>query len=115
MRIDFDLVCSSHIQHIEHHDHRNLHFEKLRGQIKVALEVAGVNDVNDQFGFILQDVITGNAFVLTGSRTRLKGVNAGQVNNCDLSVFISELADNAFNGHARPVADSLMRAGQTVK
>ena len=70
---------------------------------------------NDQFGFILQDVITGNAFVLTGSRTRLKGVNAGQVNNCDLSVFISELADNAFNGHARPVADSLMRAGQTVK
>ena len=35
--------------------------------------------------------------------------------NCNFSVFISELADNALDGHTGPVTDRLMGAGQAVK
>ena len=67
MRVNFYLVSSRHIQHVEHHNHRNLHFQQLSRQVKITLEIAGINNIDNQFGFILEDIVAGNAFVLTGS------------------------------------------------
>ena len=52
-----------HIHHVEGHQHLCLHFQKLRSQVQVALDVGGVHDVDDEGSFAGQHEIARHLFV----------------------------------------------------
>ena len=109
--IDLVAVFAHEIHHVERHDHRKAQVEDLRRQIKVALEVRGVHEVDHDVGTALQKVVTRHDLL---GRVRRKRVDARQVR--DGHVLVARVgAFLLLHGHARPVAHVLRGAGQVVE
>ena len=68
------ILC--HVKHVDRNNERNLHFDELRCQIKVSLQVRSINDIYDKRRFAGEDVFSRNALVFAGSFTRLKRIDA---------------------------------------
>ena len=67
LQIHLNFVVLGNVEHIDGNDHRHAHFDELSRQIKVALQVGGINDVDHRLRFIRENVVTCNAFVFAGS------------------------------------------------
>ena len=115
LQIHLNLVVLGNVEHIDSHDHRNAHFNELRRQVKVSFQVGGINDVDHSLRFIRKDVVAGDAFVFAGSRSRRNGINAGKVNDLNVVAFKAVTASFLIDGDARPVADFLFGARQSIK
>ena len=100
------------VDHIEHQQHRQVKFGQLRGQVKVALGVAGVDDVQDQVDPAVQKLLKRDLLLRRGVR---QTVNARQVDDLDLEIVDPAHAALAFDRHAGVVADMLPGAGQLVE
>jgi len=58
-----DTALLGHIHHVKRNDHRHIHFKQLSGEIKIALQIGGIDHVNDYVGRVEQDVLAGYLFV----------------------------------------------------
>ena len=109
--VDLIAVLPDEVHHVERDDHGDAELGQLGGQIEVALEVGGVDDVEDHIGALVDQIIPGdNLFKGVGR----EGVNARQVGDVDV-LLTANLAFLLLNGDARPVADELLRARKSVK
>ena len=109
--VDLVAVFAHEIHHVERHDHRKAQVEDLRRQVKVALEVRGVHEVDHDVGTALQKVVTRHDLL---GRVRRERVDARQVRD-DHVLVARVLALLLFHGHARPVAHVLVGTGQVVE
>ena len=104
------------VEHVERHDAGNAEFQQLQRQVEVALEIGGVDHVDQQIRVAAQNVVAGNLLIERGLRRNGgQGIGAGKVNQSDLMIRCRELAFFTFNGYACPVTDALARARELVK
>ena len=90
--------------------------QQLQRQIEVALEVGGIDHVNQHVGVAAQDVVAGNLLVQRGLRgDGGQGVGSREVDQRDLVVSGGEYALFTLNGDPGPVAHALASPGQLVK
>ena len=112
--VDADAVFLHQVAHVQRYHHRDAGFDQLAGQVKVALDVGGIHQINDYVRAVVQDVIPGDhLFQSIGGQ----GVYAGQIGHVDhLALFAGlQLAGFLLHGNAGPVAHILVRAGQRVE
>jgi len=111
LQVDLVAVLAHQVDHVHSHDHRDAQLDQLGGQVQVALDVGAVDDVQDGVGLLLDQISTGDNFL---QRVRRQRVDTGQVLDDDILVAL-QLAFLLFHGHAGPVADVLVGAGQVVE
>ena len=109
------MVLLGDVEHVHDDDHRNAHFDELSREVEVALEVRGVDDVDDGFGFTREDVVARDAFVFARRSRRGDGVDARKVDELDLGILVFELAGLLIDRHAGPVAHALVGTRQCVE
>ena len=110
---DIDAVAlpTDQVHHVQGNHHRNADLHQLCGQVEVAFQVRRVDDVQDNIGAFLNQIITRNHLF---QRIGREGVDARQV--CYDNVFVVFQASFLLlNRDARPVADKLVRAGQGIE
>src|SRR5665811_757785 len=83
-----------------------------RGQTQAAVEVAGVEDVEDHSWWVVEEEVTDDALLFRGRGDR---VGTGKIDEFDVVLAESEMPDRFLDGHSRPVANILVGAGQTVE
>ena len=86
-------------------------FGELRRQIKIALEIGAVDDVENDVRPLVGEIIPRDDLLRRVGRER---VDAGQVRDGHALVLF-EVSFLFLDGNARPVADELVRAGQRVE
>ena len=64
------------IHHIERHHHRDVHLQKLHGQIEIPGNVGGVDDIDDRLWFFVQHEAAGNELLTAVGG---HGIDAGQI------------------------------------
>ena len=99
------------VHHVQRDDHGDTQLGELGGQIEVALQVGRVHDIEDGVGLLLNEIVPRHDLF---QRVGREGVDAGQVGQHDLLVD-DQLAFLLLHGHAGPVADELVGAGQLVE
>ena len=109
--VDLVAVLADDVHHVDGDDHGDAQLGELRGEIKVTLKVGAVDDVQNGIGALADQVVPGYDFLQRVGRQR---VNAGQVGDDDI-VMLLELAFLLLDRDARPVADELVGAGQSVE
>ena len=69
------------VVHVEGYDHGHVHVDELGGEIEVALQVAGVDDVDDDVGVLLYDVFSHVELFgrVCGERIGARQVDEGEV------------------------------------
>ena len=97
-----------HVQ-CQHHGHIELH--ELHGEIQVALDVGGIDDVDDALGVGFQDELARHDFLVGVGRER---VDARQVGHRCVGVSLDGAA-LLVDGHSREVAHVLIGAGELVE
>lgn len=104
-------VGSHLIHHVQGQNHGTAEFHELQREIHVALDVGGVDDVDDDVGVFAKDKLARDDFFVG---VRRKRVDAGQIG---YERFF--MADNSsvfsVNRNAGKIADVLVRPGQFVK
>ena len=99
------------VHHVERDDHRTVKLHELQCQVQVALDVGGVNDVDDGVRTLVEDELTAHDLLAC---VRRQGVNAGQVGNARLGM-VTDGAIFAVDRHAGKVTDVLVGARQLVE
>ena len=109
--VDGAAVTPDLIHHIQSQDQRNVHLQKLEGQVEISLDVGGIDDVDDAVGMLVEDEIPGND-LLAGIGAH--GIDARQIGH--LAIFLAaELAGLAVHCHTGEIAHVLIGAGQLVE
>ena len=104
-------VLSDLIHHVEGDDHGNVQLHELRGEVEVALDVGGVNNVDDRIGLGVDDELAAHDLL---ARVGRKRVDARQV--CDRGLrMAAHLAILAVHGDAGKVAHVLVGACELVE
>ena len=83
--IDADAPVAGDVHHVERHQHRHPHFQQLRRQVQVPLEVGGVEDIDDEVRLAGQHELAGDPLVERGHRGHGERVDARQVDDRDLA------------------------------
>ena len=104
-------VLAHLVHHIQRENHGDIQLHELHGQVEVALDVGGVDDVDDAAGLILQNKAAGDNFLAGIGR---HGVDAGQVGD-ERIVMTANRAVLPVHGHAGEIADVLIGAGELVE
>ena len=104
-------VAAHFVHHVQRQHHGDIQFHQLHGQVKVALDVGGIHDVDDAGGFFADDELAGND-LLAGIGGH--GVDARQVGDLGLRVALDGTA-LAVHRHAREIAHMLVGTGELVE
>ena len=112
LRAHFVARLFHRVHHVEGDHHGHFYLKQLCGEIKVALQIRGVHDVDDEVRFFVEYVVP--RYDLFGS-VRRKRINAGKVEYAHL--FRPFFVHALFLVHrdARPVADVRRGACQRVE
>ncbi len=114
--VDIDMLAFGDVEHVQRHDAGDAQLQQLQRQVEVALQVGGVDHVDQQIGVAAQNVVAGDLLIERGLlRDGGEGVGAGQIDQPHVGLRGGEMAFFAFDRHARPVADPLACAGQLVE
>jgi len=100
------------IHHVQGHNHGPAEFFQLQGQVQVALEIAGIDDIDDDVRLIFQDIVASDDFF---DRVGRQGIDAWQIDQGEQIGTPPDHAHFLFDGHAGPVASGLTRASQAVE
>lgn len=111
-RIDRDALALGNVHLIQADDERHVHLEKLEREKEIALEDRGADDVDDDIGLIVGDIIARHQLF---DRIGRQGIDAGQVDDVDVAAIEAEPALGPLDGLARPVAGNLPGAGELVE
>ena len=112
LHFDTNAAPLGHIDHAERHHHRHAHFEQLRGQIEIPLQIGSIQDVDHHLGAILQDVLPGHGFI---DRKGRKRVDTRQVCHVYARTRMAVVAFDPLDRHPRPVAHMLTGAGKGIE
>ena len=110
-RVDLVTVLADQIHHVDGNDHRDAQLQQLGGEVKVALDVGAVDDIQNSVRAVIDQILTGDDLLQRVGRQR---IDARQVLDDDLLVALQN-ALLALDGDARPVADVLIRAGKIIE
>ena len=75
------LISQHFIHHVHCNYHRNIHLQKLHGQIQVSLNIGSIHNVDDRTWFLIQDKISGDNLL---TAVRGHGINSRKV--CDFCI-----------------------------
>ena len=109
--VDAVAVLFDDVHHIDGDHDRYAKLGQLGGQIKIALEVRSVDDVEYRVGTIADQIVTRH-YLLEG--VGRQGIDSGQVGDY-YTVMLFEPSLLLLDGYAGPVSDELIRAGQGVE
>ncbi len=109
--VDLVAVLADDVHHVHRQHHGDAELGELSGEVKVALEVRAVDDVQNGIGARADEVISRYDFL---QRVGGQRINARKVGDDD-TVMTFELAFLLLDRDARPVADELVGAGQSVE
>ncbi len=110
--IDLDAAALGDVHHVQRDHHRHVHLQHLDCQIKVAFEVGGIDDVDDDIGFMGEQIVTGDFFI---EGAGIERIDARQVDNGDFAIAEVKCAHLAFDGDTRPVTGLLPNACQCIE
>ena len=99
------------VHHIESQHHRYVELHQLHGQIEVAFDVRGINDIDDPARITFQDEATTDDLF---ARVRTEAVNARKIGHDGIRMAF----DNAVfsvDCHTRKVADMLLATRQLIE
>ena len=110
--VDFVPVLEHLVHKVQGDDHGALQLQELGGEVEVALDIGGVDDVDDGVRALAHDEVPGHDFLhgVGGQR-----VDAGQVHHGDVLAVHLGPALLLLHRHARPVAHVLVGAGEGVE
>ena len=108
---DGSAVASHFVHHIESQHHGDAKLHELHGEVEVALDVGGIDDVDDAVGMVFQDEATADDFL---ARVGAEAVDAREVGDGGIGMSLDG-AVLAVDGDAREVADVLLAARQLVE
>ena len=100
------------VVHIERTDHGDVHVDELGGEVEIALEVAGVDDVDDEVGRMVDELLANVEFLWRIGR---EGVGAGEIDQLDMVALILGEARLRIDRDATVVAHALMGAGGEIE
>ena len=109
--VDGAVVADNLVHHVERDDHRNIHLQKLHGQVKVTLDIGCVDDIDDRAGLVLQDEAPGDNLL---AAVRGHGIDPWQVRDPRVGMALDR-AVLAVHRDAGEVADMLVGSGQLVE
>ena len=104
-------VFPDDVHHVDGHDDRNAKLGELCGEVEISLQIRAVNDVEDGVRALADQIISRHDLL---ERVRRQRIDAGQVHDDDI-IMLFEPALLFFDRDARPVADELVGAGQSVE
>ena len=104
-------VSGDLVHHVQGDDHRCLHLQQLHGEVEIALDVGGVDNVDDGFGLLIQNKIPGDQ-LFTGIGRH--GIDSRQISNLGIGLT-SDHTVLAVHRDAGEVPDVLVGAGQLVE
>ena len=111
VQVDLVAVFAHQIDHVDRHHDRDAQFDKLGGQVEVALNVGAVDDIQDGVRLFRDQIFPGDHLFQRIGRER---INARKV--LDHHVLVAfQPAFLLFHRNAGPVADILAGPGQRVK
>ncbi len=85
------------VVHVEGADHFEVHVDELSGEVEVALYVAGVDDVDDDVGCVVDDLPSDVHFF---GAVGCEGVSAGEVDDIEVVAFEMSFAFFGVDGYA---------------
>lgn len=112
--VDGDAAFLQQIQLVEHHHHGQPQLPQLQGEIEGALQVRGVDDVEQQIRLLALDEAAGDLLVQTRLLVR-QGIDAGQIHQGVVVPSGGKLPHLLVDGDPAPVAHLLAGAGQGVE
>ena len=98
--------------HIEGHHHGDIHIDKLRCEVEVALQVGGVDDIENDIRVLVKDM---TAHIELLRRIGTERIGAGEVDEVDGITGMMEGAHLLVNGDAAIVAHTLMSVGGDIE
>ena len=93
--------------HVECAHHAQVHVHELGGEIEVAFQVAGIDDIDDHVGCLVDELSSHIEFFGAVGRER---VGAGQVDQVEVVALVVGIAVLGVDGHSRVVAHMLVGA-----
>ena len=111
VRVDLVAVLLDQVGHVEGNDHGQAGLDNLKRQVQVALEVGGIDHLDDDIGLAAHEVI---ARALLLGAVGGKRVDAGEVRDGNVLVA-QELGFLFLNRDAGPVANVAVGAGDQVE
>ena len=109
--VDLVAVLLDQVGHVEGDDHGQAGLDNLKRQVQVALEVGGIDHLDNDIGLAAHEVV---ARALLLGAVGGKRVDAGEVRNRDVLVT-QELGFLFLNRDAGPVANVAVGAGDQVE
>ena len=109
--VDPVAVFADKIHHVESYHHRDAELDELSGKIEVPLKVGAVDDVEDDVGALVNEIISGDYLLQS---VRREGIDSRKVGDDDVLV-IFDAPFLLLDGDSRPVSDELVGAGERVE
>ena len=99
------------VHHVQRQYHRHIQLQQLHGEVKIALDVGRVGDIDDAVRLFVQNILACDDLLL---RIGAQRVDARQVN--DRAVVLAAHGSRLLlHRHARKVADMAVHAREHVK
>ena len=99
------------VHHVERDDHGAIELHELQRQIQIALDVGGIDDVDNRIGVLIKDELAADNLF---ARVRRQRIDAGKVGDARLGM-VANGAVLAVNRHTGKIADMLVGARQLVE
>ena len=99
------------VHHVERDDHGAIELHKLQRQVQIALDVGGVDDVDDGVGVFVKDELSADDLF---ARVRRQRIDTRQISDARLGV-VTDGAVLAVDRHAGKVTDMLVGARKLVE
>ena len=100
------------VVHIQCTNHSDIHIYQLCCQIEIALQVRGVNDIDDNVGSLFRQMLSHIEFFRRIARQR---IGAWQVGQREVVTEELSLSHGGIDGHPAVVADVGMGARRIVE
>ena len=100
VRVDLHAPLFHNVHHVQRQYNRLAKFQKLQGQIQIALKCGGIRNINNYIDFIAEYELSGNLLL---HRIRSQAVSTGKVNQANGHIMVLDGTFHLFNGDSRPV------------
>ena len=113
-RLHVDIVATSLelVEHIQSTHHTQVHIKELRGEVEIALKIAGVDDIDDHVGHLFLQVF---ADIKLLRRIAGKGIGAWQVDEVELIAEHRGVGLGGVDGDAAVVAHTSVGSAGEIK